>query len=264
MKEQVAVQNLLRTRLTDIQKSNPQYSLRAFAKKVDIHAGALSSILNGKRNVSRQLAERIAEKLFLDPQERSELLGLFPEKRRPLAAGLESGVLHARYLEFNASQFKIVAEWEHFAVMSLLNCANFESDPKWIADRLGITESRAKQVLERLVQLELFRLDETGNYIRQPRSYRTSDDIANVSLNKCHEQTLELAKLSLYRDSVKQRDFTSITMAIDPSKIPEAKERIRKLQDELSDILESGDRTEVYRMAVQLFPMTKVTDGEQT
>ena len=80
MKEQVAVQRLLREKFSEIQRGNPRYSLRAYARTVDVHVGALTYIINGKRNVSRSLAERIAQRLLLDPQERSELLTFFPRK----------------------------------------------------------------------------------------------------------------------------------------------------------------------------------------
>ena len=44
-------------------------------------------------------------------------------------------------------------------------------------------------------------------------------------------------------------------MAIDPTKLPEARRRIRQFRDELCDYLESGDQTEVYRWNMQLVPL---------
>lgn len=262
MKEQIAIQKILRERLAEIQRQNPQYSLRAFAQRVGVHVGALSYILNGKRNVSRTLAERISKRLLLDPQQRSEVLELFPQKRRYKKVGQSIENFEPRYLELSASQFKIAAEWEHFAVMSLINCKDFQNTPTWIANRLNITETRAKQVIDRLILAGLFTVDVAGNLTRSQKSYRTTDDIADVSMKKHHEQNFDLAKESLHRDSVKVRDFTTTTMAIDPKKISTAKEVIRKFQDDLSDLLETGNQTEVYRLSVQLFPFTKIDDGE--
>jgi len=102
-----------------------------------------------------------------------------------------------------------------------------------------LTEHRARQVLDRLVELGVFVVDGNGKLTRSQKSYRTSDDVADLSLKKCHEQSLDLAKNSLYQDDVKVRDFTSITMAVDPTKLSMAKELTRKFQDELSDLLES-------------------------
>jgi hypothetical protein len=69
VKEQVAIQNILREKLAEIQRQNARYSLRAYAKKVGVHVGALTYIMNGKRNVSRDLTERINRRLLLGPQQ---------------------------------------------------------------------------------------------------------------------------------------------------------------------------------------------------
>ncbi len=228
MNEQQAVQHVLREKLLECQMKNPQFSLRSYAKKLDLNPGALSYILNGKRNVSRVMAQKIAQKLLLDPQQRSELLSLFPEKKA-------KSKMSPRYLEIDAANFKVAAEWEHFAIMSLLNCKGHKSSAGWIAERLGISETRATQVIERLLSLGLLSRSETGKLTRSKAKYRTTDDIASIAMKKHHDQTLEMAKVSLYRDSVEKRDFTTVTIAINPKNLSRAKELIRKFQDEFSD-----------------------------
>lgn len=219
--------------------------------------GALSSIMNGKRNVSRDLAERITRSLLLDPQKRSEILELFPEKKKNKKE--KSDVqFTSRYLELEASKFKMIAEWEHYAVLSLMNTKNFQDDFGWISERLGITESRAIEVIKRLLEVGLIKRNEHDKLVRTQASVRSSDDTVNLSLRKSHESTLELARDSLNRDDIHERDFTYMTLALNPEKITIAKEMIRKFQDELAEILESGDQKEVYRFSTQLFPMTKL------
>lgn len=263
MKAQLAIQKLLRDRFTEAQRVNPRYSIRAYSTKVGVHFAALSAILAGKRNVSRKLAARIASRLYLDPQESAELLALFPAPKNVKRGLVEGEVLDSTYLKLNAQQFKVAAEWEHFAVLSLLQCSDFDSDPVWIARRLNITEARARQVCSRLVELGLLSLDESGKLTRSERNYRTPDGTADESLKKSHDQSLELARQSLYRDSVDERDFTSVTVAVNPKNLRAAKERIRIFQDQLCDELEAGERTEVYRLSVQLFPLTALkTPGE--
>jgi uncharacterized protein (TIGR02147 family) len=258
MNPQIAIQNALNEQLVELQRKNPRYSLRSYAAKVGVHAGALSAIINGKRNVSRKLAERIVRRMLLDPQRRSEILRLFPEKQPYRKAGLAGAQPEERFLELNAAQFKIAAEWEHFAVMSLVKCDDAEASPAWIARRLGISEQRARQVVDRLIELGILALDGEGRLARSGKAYRTTDDVADIAMKKHHEQTLDLARESVHRDPVQKRDMTTTTMAIDPANLGTAKELIRKFQDDLSDLLESGHRTEVYRLSVQLFPLTKL------
>jgi uncharacterized protein (TIGR02147 family) len=257
MKEQIAIQHLLRSNLVELQSKNHRYSLRSYAGKVGVHVGALSSIMNGKRNVSKDLAERIARRLLVDPQKRAELLDLFPETKR-IKKESDNTDFSPRYLELEATKFKMISEWEHFAVLSLIKTKDFKDNVAWIAERLGITETRAQDVVDRLIEVELVKRDQSYHLVRTNVSLRTSDDTANLSLRKSHENTLELANESLSRDEIHERDFASVTMAIDPRNISVAKEMIRKFQDELAEVLESGNQTEVYRFSTQLFPLTKL------
>ena len=262
MQEQTAIQNLLRKKLAEGQKGNPGYSLRAYARKVGVHVGALTYIINGKRNVSKDLAERIVRKLLLDPQERSEILGLFPDKvPKPKPA---AKAVAARYLRLNADQFKAVAEWEHFGVMSLARCEDFDGEEASIAQRLGLTAARTQIVIKRLLELGMIVQDENGKLSRSEQAFSTTDDVLDVSIQKHHEQALDMAKESLAVHDVGVRDFTSLTMAIDIKKLSIAKERIRKFQDELSDLLESGHQTEVFRLSMQLFPLSKLQQTKVT
>jgi uncharacterized protein (TIGR02147 family) len=263
MNEQVAVQKLLQRKLAQVQEDNPRYSLRAFAGRVKLNPGVLSGILNGKRFVSRKLAERLASNLLLDPQERSELLSRFPEKRSYKKAGaMATESVDPKYLELSAAHFRVMGQWEHFAILSLLNTKNFKSNLDWISRRLGVPKKTVEASIQRLVDLGMIERDAKGHLTRSTPSFRSTDDVADISVRKSHDQSLELARASLHRDSVRARDHTSITMAIDPAKIGQAKEAIRRFQDEISALLESGDQTEVYRMSVQLFPLTRIEEGE--
>ena len=101
--------------------------------------------------------------------------------------------------------------------------------------------------------------DKRGRWKRAAPRYRSVDDVANSALRKSHHQTLELARESLDQDSINTRDFTWVTFAMDKSKIKLAKTLIRKFQDDLLSLLkEDAAPDEVYRLGIQLFPITKI------
>jgi uncharacterized protein (TIGR02147 family) len=258
MRNQVAIQKLLQTKLTEYQGKNPSYSLRAFSRKVGLSPASASLILNGKRSVSRKLAQKICNALLLDPQEKSEILALFPKPNRDRSLPVTDAV-DPNYLQLMADHFHTISEWYYFGILSLVKTRGFKNDPKWIASRLGISVSEASQCLQRLKRLEMLVEDETGNLARAVPRYRTSDDVTNASVRKAHFQALELAKRSLENDPVDRRDFTNLTLAVHPDRLPEAKVMIRKFQDELDQFLESPGlpATEVYKFCVQLFPVTQ-------
>ena len=254
MNDQRAIQSVLQSKLTEVQLKNAAFSLRAFSKRLEMSPGAVSQILNGKRFVSKKVAQKICDKLLLDPQEKSEIVGLFPEIKKEI---LNNTTLEPNYLQLQSDQFRVISDWYYLAILSLIKIRGFKQKPQWISRRLGISEKEAKEALTRLKRLRLIEKDKNGALKRSAPRYRTSDDTRDLSVQKSHFQSLELAQKSLTVDAVEKRDFTSITMAINSKKMDQAKILIRKFQDELSSLLEDSTPNEVYRLCVQLFPLSK-------
>lgn len=256
MEAQAAVQRLLLTKYEELRSKNPQYSRRAFSRKIGLSAGAISEIFNGRRSISPRLAERIASRLTLDPQERADLLKHFPMKKGKYPSASIEGY-DPNYLQLSVDQFRVIGEWYHFAILTLMRSRGFESDANWIAGRLGLSETTARTALDRLKRLGLVQEDSAGTLTRAKTRYRTSDDVANVSVKRAHGEYLEKARNALETLSVEQRDFTSLMLTLHPSQLPRAKEMIRKFQDDLSAEFEATPQPEVYQLLIQLFPLTR-------
>src|SRR5579885_2259362 len=129
MHGQLALQRKLNEALTNARLRNRAYSLRAFARKLEISPAALSEILNGKRNVSKRLAERLVNNLVLPPNESKAILDLFPEPgegRRALPVGDRLGVNGQG--DLSNDQFHVISEWYHFAILSLAETTDFRPD----------------------------------------------------------------------------------------------------------------------------------------
>jgi uncharacterized protein (TIGR02147 family) len=86
----------------------------------------------------------------------------------------------------------------------------------------------------------------------------TSEDIESQALQISHLESFDLAKVKLQQVPLHKRDFSSVTMAIDAAKIPQAKAIIREFQEKLYALLSDGEKNEVYQFNCQLFPVTEV------
>lgn len=75
------------------------------------------------------------------------------------------------------------------------------------------------------------------------------------ALRKAHRENLKKAEEVLETINVDKRDASFITMAIDPALIPKAKEEIRRFRRSLARLLESGNKSQVYTLAIHLFPI---------
>ena len=85
---------------------------------------------------------------------------------------------------------------------------------------------------------------------------RTCSENRNI---KSHYENLELARKALDNTPMLARDFSWLTLPADSRLLPEAKRMIRQFEDQLSEFLEAAgaEPDEVYRLSVQLFPLTE-------
>lgn len=232
-----------------LKSKNIAFSMRSYARKLGLSPAALSEMMNGKRTITKKTAQKIVERLNLSPIERQKLNKIERSKK-----ALENE--QRKYLQLEMDQYHMISDWYYFAILSLAETESFKDDPRWIAERLNIRISESKMALERLVRLNLLNLNVDGKLVPTGQSFKTTSDIAHATLRKSHSDNLDLAKLSLERDSVEDRDISSMTMAIDPELLPEAKNLIREFRRKLTQFLESDRKQEVYKLNIQLFPLS--------
>ncbi|MCM2277251.1 MAG: DUF4423 domain-containing protein [Oligoflexia bacterium] len=242
---------------------NPRFSLRAFGRMLNIPPGRLSEVFSRKRPLTIAMGQRIAERLAYSPAMRIGLLqaiqrqqllrsgGLSPH---PGADGTEQGDDSDRQL-LREDEFRLIADWQHFALLYLFETRGFRSDPAWMARRIGIPPHEAQAALERLERLGLIARRQK-RYVKLAGELTTTQDISSAALRQSHRQSLEQAIRALEEVPLELRDVTSITMAIDPRRIPAAKLMIRDFRRRLCRFLEQGRRTEVFNLNVQLVPVT--------
>lgn len=238
-----------------IQK-NPQYSMRSFAKQVGFSHTLLSLVLNGHRKPSRAMVEQLSERLQYSPEKRELLLQeQSREKRSPKKSKAQQ-----REEEISLDQFAVISEWQHYAILSLLQVADTVWDEKFIAARLGITPLLAKVSMQRLTELGIVIQDEQGKWKQKSGPIVINDNRSTESTRKFQRQLLTKAVESMDNDAQDTRDLSSTTFAMDAKHLPFAIKRIREFRRQLTDELEAlGNPQEVYNLTVQLFPSSKRT-----
>lgn len=244
----------MKTEFGRIQKRNPSFSLRAYAGKLGLHPGTLSSILNEKRSLPQGKAVDIADRLGLTGLERKFFLES-ARTRVPIHDTKTAGPSAAQMLHLQLHS-DIIAEWEHSAILSLLDLDSPQHNPEWMAKRLQLSLSRVRTVLRNLERAGFIRKVGKG-YQKLSANSTTSDDIPSTALKEAHRQELELARQKLETVDVQDRFYSSMTVAVNPENLPRAKELARRFMMELGDLLERGQRKDVYQICLQMFPLTE-------
>jgi hypothetical protein len=225
---------------------NPGYSLRAFARSLKVNSSTLSAIVSQKRKATPTIAKRLLDQLGTDP--------FLKQKIITSMMGLELTSNIPRFHMLREDEFAAISEWEHFAILSLLETRNCRHSVSWISNRLNIGTRTVREALERLERLGLIRKS-GGKWVTTGESIASPSDVPSAALRKHNQQYIEKALHSLERHPLEERDITGVTMAIDPAKLPEAKALVRAFRRQLCKFLESGDQTRVYRVNIQLFPI---------
>ena len=244
-------------------QKNPAYSLRAFARSLDVPAPKLSQIMRGLCGLSSQSATRLAEKLKLDKNDTYYFVTLVEaehsrsEITRDMAKFVADGLRAERYDEISLEKFRIIAEWHFFALLELTEVKGFKSTPEWIAKRLGITVDKAKEAIELLLDHGLLKYAKGGKRLVQTQAQlATPSGVPSQSIRRHHTQILSKAIDSLEMVDIKERDFAAVTMSVDSSKIEEAKKAILQFRRKFcQDQQKASSKDRVYTLAIQFFPL---------
>ncbi|MNL31612.1 hypothetical protein D3C87_1534100 [compost metagenome] len=155
----------------------------------------------------------------------------------------------------------VVKDWEHYAILAYLQLNKAKQSPGDIAKALRVPQAKFLRAVTNLEKTGLLKRE--GNRLKGTHnSLGTSRGIPSPALREAHAQYIEKAKSALNEFSIDERDITGTTMAVSSKNLPKAKELIRQFRSELSELLEQGETDEVFRLNIQLFPLTHNKDVE--
>ncbi|OFZ20931.1 MAG: hypothetical protein A2202_02050 [Bdellovibrionales bacterium RIFOXYA1_FULL_36_14] len=229
-------------------KKNPLYSLRAFARDIQISHSSLCQFFKGKRQMSKEMIEKVGLALSLSPDEINKF-----------SKNAKGEIIYDTLKE---DEYHLLSDWYYDAILELLSTKNFKSDFNWIARRLNITLAEVKLAVMRLQKLNLIYLDEEGKIFDKTSGFTTtaSDNAYTDSAKKKKQKQLfNLAKDAIDKFDVRERSHSGVTFAVSMKKFDEARAMIKKFRRELSALLEGdqNDLDDVYHLAIALFPLTK-------
>lgn len=249
-------QNFLKQQLEIKKSKNPSYSLRAYAQWLGLSPAHLSQLMSGIRPITNKVSLKIVEKFNFSPAEK---IAFFESVH---LAVIENNIKQDdKFFLIKEDEFKLISDWYHFAILSCFDLPASNTKHTWFAKKLGLDVKVIDQAIERLIRLNII-AKKNGKYIQIKKPIRTSTDIPVSAIRKYHAKNLEIALDKMETVDVNQREFTSITMAINPKKLKIAKELMTDFKRRLSDLLETGEKTEVYTFSAQLFPITKLEENK--
>lgn len=243
-------------------------SYRSFARDAKLGApNYLKLVIDGKRNLSAEMAERFAKACRLNAESTDyfKLLVAFNQA----TSDEERNDLHARlskFSRFRSSQRLDLAEkdyhstWYIPAVRELVACPGFVEDAAWIASTLepNISEKDAQHALDVLLRLGLLERDDNGRLSQASRAVSTGDMASGLYIRNYHTELIQRALRAMHDLPAEERYISSLTLSVSPSTLDELKQRVLEFRKELIALCDADPRpSRVVQLNLQLFPLTR-------
>ncbi len=249
------------------------YSYSTFSAAADIKSpNYLKLIIDGRRNLSEDMINRFARALRLqksemdefralvrygqasEPIERNQFLKELADMRAQRA--LENG-------EITESNWEKVPGWIGWVLYAMSEQSNVNFEPQTLA-RLFRAKASPDDIRVSLRKLmdsgELSRNLETGEVSKGRDLTESPQELPVPLIRKLQAELIYLGIESLFRDSPKDREFGSMTLAMTEEEFQQVRFELRqmrkRLQKDISVKRMASKADRVYQMNIQLFPLT--------
>lgn len=264
-------------------KKNPQFSVRQWSKKMGLQSHTLLTLLlQGKRPLRVKHAKFLSVGLDLTPKEnlffqtliQYESSQTIEEKelcRMWLAEQNPGQALSTRELD----EFSVISDWIHMAILGASRLKDFDGKPETLKKRIGSKTSvhEIRSAMNRMTEMGLLEKQTDGNLWPTYQRITNKDEVANAGVRKYHAQVMDLAKSALEDQSVEEREYQSLSIAIRKDDLELAKEMIKKFRVQFVQTLglQTREADELYQMNLQFFRLTEspavnpaVNEGAET
>lgn len=221
-------------------RKNPSYSLRAYAKYLEIDQSFLSKILNGKRAITEDIEQKLETKLGT-------------------VGRLKKLSQKDPFLSLQEDEYEMISSWSHFAILELMKTKSFKPKVDWVAQQLGIHEQEVKDALERLQRLGFVKLTAKRWVLVSKNHVWTNGAATSSARRKLQMDLTGKSALAIENIPFEHREHASLTVAIDSRRIPELKKKVQGLLRELADYMQPCEQglDSVYQVNLSFFPITK-------
>ena len=245
---------------------NKNFSHRVFARLAGQRSPSLlKHVIDGRRNLTPATMEAFASAMKLPPSAAAFFTKLValeqattPKKREICLSRILATQRFREASQLKGEALQVFDHWYFSAILEMVGCEGFQSEPSWIAQNLRprIRVKEARQALDILTSLGL--ITKTDGHFKQTEAQLvTPHEVADVAANHYHLEMLDRAKDAIYNTPPQERHMLGLTVSIPATLVPELKQRLNQLQEEMLSLCEQSPKEQVYQVNLSLFPLSE-------
>ncbi|HEX2959343.1 MAG TPA: TIGR02147 family protein [Chitinispirillaceae bacterium] len=262
----------LKEYVASARKSGDPLTNRSFAAAVGIASSSwLTTVINGKKGISKKTTEAISGFLKHDPWERVyfETLVNFNqaktvESRNNFFLALKEHLTKKGYYAVKVleiEQYEYYSKWYYSVVRSILGMVAMGDEYERIATMVSpsITAGQAKKSVKLLVKLGLIKKNSSGKYELTSNAITTDKDIRSLAVANFQRETMLMAFRAIDRCERTERDISTMSVGVSEQSYRKIVGMITDFRKVIADIANADQNADrVYQVNFQVYPLSKV------
>lgn len=249
-------------------KSEPFFSYRFMANRLNMDHSLLIKVMAGERHIATQAIAEMVRFLKLRSKEAEyfeNLVYFCKAKNEKLSKPFFEKLLKIkghRSFTLQDRQYVYFQNYYHSVIRSLLEYYPFEGDFKALAEQLvpPIKPMEAQKSIEVLLSLGL--ITKKGKRYSITDAHVTTGAIwRSLAIREYQKQAIALSVQALDSIDPSHRDISSVTMSVDGETFLEVKEMIRECREAIIKRVDQIDPLQidrVYQLNMQFIPLTQL------
>ena len=246
-------------------RRSPVFSHRYIVQKAGFKSPtALKHVIDGKRNLSLEAANRFAAALKIEGIARHYFLTLVLFNQSDSLGEQEkylNELIELKRAEdpsrLDEERFDVLSQWYHLAIREIIALPDFKNSAKWIARVLcpQITPFEASQSLLLLKRLGLVaKVD--GRIEQAERTLATEHQVHSIKALDYHRQMIQRGSESMTRFKCDEREVSGTTLRMSRQDIQNVKMLLREFRKKLMVLAaDSTEADQIYQLNFQFFPL---------
>ena len=262
--------SFLKNQLHKKQLKNPAYSLRSFARDLDVASSSLSDLMNSKAKGSKASLDKIFSNLKVSAFEETYLRLIHAAQYAIDESSKNEAIKEAQKIKdlldielLTEEQFLEVTSWITLAVIELLPIPPFNKSPFLMAEQLGIDQNQVQESLDSLIKNNLIYKSNEGLFCTHPNAQIFLSKMPNQVAKKLHEEIMKINMDTLWTTPPESRVNISTLLMIDEENIPQIQEEIQNFLIELINRQsKKPQKNKLYSLSLHLNPIKKGPTNE--
>ncbi len=237
--------------LVDRQATRQDFSMRKWAKEIQVTPAYLSLILNSHRPLRRQVLEKMMATMKLADHERHYLVkisayetessGLIREQMLEEIANLK------RFKSNRAVDFKLGTYLSNPIYVFLREAAvldGFRNEPGWIQKLFWFKHSKEeiRNALRFLIEGRFLRVGENGRLQSAEVSLNCSAEVLRTSMSRFHRKMFSIASEAIQQVPREKRNVLGLTTPVSVAQFEEIKKILDETLKKIDEVTRRPDR----------------------